>query len=274
MGSPSHVRDDLAAHLARVGNDDGDVGSRFERVASLAYDRLGVPAPAAAVPAADLRSFFTTADGRGLADITAARWFSASTLPRSIRLPRAPTPERLQELLDRSRRRPAPRPLAELDLLAAADPRGARLVDAEGVCVARYRVADGRLRWSLDDDCALEQLAVILPTVGAYSAGLVDWLFRDAVALSVVDNHLAAAATIPLGAGSLEFLWDDARGVRASHARLDTAPAAAGAALGQAVLPPPGAARVTVLWSGVDAAGQPLHATATLTYPPPAARGR
>src|SRR6185503_12078777 len=35
MGSPSHARNDLAAHLDRLGPDASDVGSRFERIATL-----------------------------------------------------------------------------------------------------------------------------------------------------------------------------------------------------------------------------------------------
>ncbi len=269
MGSPSHVRDDLAAHLVQIGNDVGDVGSRFERIAALAYGRLGVPAAGTVVHAADLRSFFTTDDGQGLADVTAAHWFSAFTLPRTAQLPRKLDPQILQRLLDRSLRRAAPRPTARIDLIDAARPEGAHLTDADGVCVARYRVSERRLRWSLPDDCALEQLAAILPTVGGYGAGLLDWLFRDAVDVSVVDNHLVATAKLPVGAGKVEFFWDDDRGIRASLAKTDVAATGAGATLGQAVIPPGEATRVTVLYVGVDAAGQPLVATSSAAYPLP-----
>jgi hypothetical protein len=86
MGSPAHVRNDLAAHLDQVGHDAFDVGSRFERVAALAYGRLGVPAPSMEITAPGLRAFFTTDKSTGLADRTSQRFFSSYTLPRSIRL--------------------------------------------------------------------------------------------------------------------------------------------------------------------------------------------
>ncbi|MCA9679745.1 MAG: hypothetical protein KC464_32235, partial [Myxococcales bacterium] len=75
MGSPSHVRDDAEAHLDRVGPARDDLGSRFERIAALSYGRLGVPA-GEAVARPSLRAYFTDADGQGLADLTAASYFS------------------------------------------------------------------------------------------------------------------------------------------------------------------------------------------------------
>ncbi len=268
MGSPSHVRDDYGAHLQELGNDSLDLGSRFERIASLAYGRLGVPKPSGKVAATDLRSFFTAEDHSGLADRTSARFFSFGTLPRTRQLPQKLTPQTLERLLTGSLRRPAPRPLPSLDLFAAAKSDGARLVDDEGICVARYRVAKSKLSWFLDDDCMLDQVAALLPEVASYSTGLLDWLFRGKLNLTKAQHHLLSTSPdLGLGAGTIEFFWDDALGVRTSYEKTEVQPTKAKAALARAPLPPEAATRVTVLFRGVDASGQPIVATGTTKYP-------
>ncbi len=45
LGAPSRVRADEEAHLSAARRRPDDLGSRFERIAALAYGRLGVPAP-------------------------------------------------------------------------------------------------------------------------------------------------------------------------------------------------------------------------------------
>ena len=47
LGAPSRVRGDEAAHFEPLGGGPDDLGSRFERIAALAFGRLGVPAPVA-----------------------------------------------------------------------------------------------------------------------------------------------------------------------------------------------------------------------------------
>lgn len=264
MGSPSHVRNDLAAHIERIGNDTLDAGSRYERVAALAYGRLGVPAPSGPIRAGSLRAFFTDPDsGQGLADYTARSWFSAGTLPGTITLRGHVPSDQLGAMLAKSVRRPAPVPLPKLDLFGAA--RGTEtLVDAQGACVARYRLVQTKLRWSMDDPCVLEQLAQQLPIVAAYSAGFLDYLFRGELALFVRDSHVTVAIEgVQAGAGTLELFWDDELGVRQSFHKADVSGAEAGKALGKAPAPPSGARRVTALYRGVDASGEALVATAT-----------
>jgi hypothetical protein len=266
MGSPSHVRNDLAAHVERLGKDTLDAGSRYERVAALAYGRLGVPAPAAAIPAANLRAFFTQTDGAdtsGLADLTARSWFSAGTLPRATTLRGHVPSARLGEMLAKSVRRPAPVPLPALDLFGAA--RGTEtLRDANGVCVARYQLSETKLLWSIDDTCVLEQLAQQLPLVAAYSAGFLDYLFRGELTLFVREDHVTVAIErVAAGAGTLELFWDDELGVRQSFHKQAVTSAAAGKALGKAPAPPAAATRITALYRGVDAAGEALIATTT-----------
>ena len=62
LGAPSRVRGDEAAHLEPLGGGPDDLGSRFERIAALAYGRLGVPAPSTVITRTKLREFFAAAD--------------------------------------------------------------------------------------------------------------------------------------------------------------------------------------------------------------------
>ena len=214
MGSPSHARNDLAAHLDRLGPNPADVGSRFERVAALAYGRLGVPAPAKVVGDRPLRAFFTARDGSGLADRTARSWFSEGTLPRELEL--GGNSRGALQRLARTVLRPAPVPPADLDLEAATSEAGGELSDKRGACLARYRVENRRLSWSIDDACALEQVTAILPTVSGYAAGMLESLFRGTLALEAdpAGGVLVRAGAVDLGPGTVTIYWDDARRVR------------------------------------------------------------
>src|SRR5688572_6097517 len=86
LGSPSRVRGDEAAHFEALGGGPDDLGSRFERIAALAYGRLGVPGPSRVITREHLRDFFTAADGSGLADYVARSFFSPNTLPNAMRV--------------------------------------------------------------------------------------------------------------------------------------------------------------------------------------------
>ncbi|RMH36055.1 MAG: hypothetical protein D6689_22970, partial [Deltaproteobacteria bacterium] len=265
MGSPSHVHDDLAAHARRLSDDPLDLGSRFERIAALAFGRVAVPAPAGDVaPPRSVRDLFVDGRGGGLAEWTAARFWSDGTLPRAIRVRPGQRASALAAALAAALRAPAPAPsAAELDLLAAARPGGATWRGAGGVCLARYRIDHRRLTWWIDDDCALEQIAALLPVTARYSAAALDFLFRGALSLApgrgraVVVTNAGAA----LGAGTLTVLWDDARGVRTPlRAPIDVTKAAAGERLALVDELPAGARAVAVLFDGVDANGQPVVA--------------
>lgn len=263
MGSPSHVRNDLAAHLDVVGNDRFDVGSRFERVAALAYGRLGVPAAAQPVTASSVRGFFAAPDGSGLADRTATSWFSAYTLPGSVRLRPGTGSSAIRDQLMSTLPRPLPAPSSRLNLDAAHDASGAVLANTAGVCLAKYRVRDSMLEWYMDDDCIADQLAAILPQVAAYSTGLLDWLFRGAITLERSQSGISArAAGADFGKGTIELFWDDGRGIRTAVGQpVPVDSAESGAILIPSLPRPPADARaLAVLFRGLDRAGQPLLA--------------
>ncbi|HKE16126.1 MAG TPA: hypothetical protein VKB80_14720 [Kofleriaceae bacterium] len=272
MGSPSHARNDLAAHLERLGPDGADLGSRFERVAALAYGRLGVPGAGKPVGDRPLRDYFTAKDGSGLADRTAAAWFSDSTLPRPIELG-ADARGALVSGLRASLRRPAPSPAPgrlAMELRRAGED-GLALRDAQGVCLARYRVIDHRLSWSIDDACALEQVAAILPLVGSYAAGMLDALFRGSLTLESEGAQIVVrTGAVDLGRGKVSLYWDDARGIRTLLREVTVEHTAAGQIAASLPGIPDSARRVSALFEGSDTAGRPLQAAGTSAYPIPA----
>lgn len=267
MASPSHVRGDFAAHLEPLSADDTDLGSRFERVAALAYGRLGIPAAAEAVARPTVRAFYTDQDGGGLADVTARGFFSEGTLPRRVAITSRTRSAAAVDKLAGALRKPAPAVTGILDLIGARRASGIRLRNEAGVCLAVYRVVKWKLTWSLDDDCRLEQVSALLPRAVAYSWGLLDFLLRGELIVRAEGGGLqVSAGAVPLGAGKLLVLWDDARGVReALGAETDTAGGAAGAVLGTTGKPPRGARRIVALFDGVDAAGERIIAAGALT---------
>jgi hypothetical protein len=268
MGSPSHVRNDFGAHLAKLSDDKTDVGSRFERIAALAYGRLGVAAPSREVAFTRIDDFFTSIDGTGLAQWTAGGFFSSGTLPGTIAVePRARAvqlAERIAGALDL----PNPAPLAAgLDLIGAGKPGGATLVDDSGVCLARYEIRSYELQWSTDDDCQLEQIAIILPEVSAYSRGLLDQLFRGALAISRSDagGAVVSVGDTELGAGTVTIVWGDSRGVRAQIGEpIEATGGTVGATLATVDTLPPDARSVAALFEGVDTNGERVVAAGML----------
>jgi hypothetical protein len=267
MGSPSRVRDDWAEHMLPLGGGPGDRGSRFERLAAILYGRLGVPAPSSAGGGpelrAHLRDFFTSADGKGLADVTNRSWYSSGTVPRTTIVPVNPGRAEVAKAAQATQAYASPHPGAELNLTAAAN-GVAVLRDDRGVCLANYHLDEDRLGWFVSDDCAAEQLAVILPSVGAYTQGLFEWLFRGVVAVSADGSEVKATSP---GAGTLRLFGEDAQGRRWL---VDSRPAASGEEI-TFTLSSAAAAHAVVVFRGKDGAGEELVAVgqATVAAPTP-----
>jgi hypothetical protein len=245
LGAPSRVRGDTAAHLEPLGAGPDDLGSRFERIAALAYGRLGVPAPSRVITRKRMRDFFSSADGTGLADLVERSFFSPHTLPESARVVREMRPKLV---------RPLPAVPARLNLVSASREE-TTLRDDKNVCLARYRVEHDILEFSLDDECMLEQIAVLLPEVAAYEAGLLDFLLRGELTIQIT-GEVSVTAT-GLGAGTLDVVTEDDRGVRT---KLASQTVAAGAAELIRVSAPTSGTRVLAVFRGVDAAGEPIVA--------------
>lgn len=245
LGAPARVRGDYAAMYTQLGGGPDDLGSRTERMAALVYGRLGVPAPSASVitTRTHLKDFFSNAQGTGLADVISRGYFSSNTLPGPSSVNGDTKPVLARAM---------PKVPARLFLMAARQEGGVVLRNAAGTCLARYAVEHDTLRWSLDDDCVLEQLAVILPEVASYEAGLLDFLFRGDLTVTVDANVTVSAKG--LGAGQLEILGEDERGVRTKLAAM----ASTG---GTGTLPtPPAGVKIVAVFRGADANGEPIVA--------------
>jgi hypothetical protein len=259
LGSPSRARDDFSEHLQSLGGGSADRGSRFERIAALVYGRIGVPTPAPAVTRAHLVDFFTAADPKapGLSDWAAASWYTRGTLPDEVSVPSVARGADLAAAAAATQRFPSPRP-ADLQL-GQAGQENVALRDARGVCQAVYHVQAERLVWSIPDACAGEQLAAILPVVGAYATGLVDFLFRGTLTVSDEGGQLTVrSAGVKLGKGTLR-LYTDSKGVRSPAGDVTMGGDPSADVLGTAALPA-GADHVVAVFKGVDAAGEELVA--------------
>jgi hypothetical protein len=250
LGSPSRVRGDEAAHFEPLGGGPDDLGSRFERVAALAYGRLGVPVPSRVITRAHLHDFFTAKDGSGLADTIARTYFSPNTLPKPARVGDETKPQLV---------RPQPGLPTRLNLMAASREDGTTLRAQDNTCLARYKVERGVLSFNLDDECMLEQVAAILPEVAAYETGLLDFLLRGE--LTIAGGPQIVVSGKALGAGTLDVLVEDDRGVRTNLGSMQTP----GGKEELARLASPGTGtRVVAVFRGADAAGEPIVAVGAL----------
>ncbi|HEU0029510.1 MAG TPA: hypothetical protein VFQ53_02670 [Kofleriaceae bacterium] len=250
LGAPSRVRGDMAAHLEPLGAGPDDLGSRMERIAALAYGRLGVPAASRTITRTHLRDFFTSKDGGGLADLIARTYFSPNTLPKTTRSAGGPAP-----LV-----RPQPRLPAKLNLMAANREEGTVYRDVNGTCLLRYRLEHDFVTFSLDDECMLEQLAVILPEVASYEAGMLDYLLRGELVITAGDQIVVSGKG--LGAGSVEVLVEDDRGVRTKVTSQQTT----GTEELLRVAAPASGTRIVAVFRGIDAAGEPVVAVGAAPF--------
>jgi hypothetical protein len=249
LGAPSRVRGDSAAHLETLGAGPDDLGSRFERIAALAYGRLGVPGASRTITRPHLRDYFTSKDGGGLADVIARGYFSPNTLPE---------PTHVGSDIRPRLARPQPALPTRLNLMAANRDDGTTLRTASGICLARYRVERDLVTFSLDDDCMLEELAQILPEVTSYEAGLLDFLLRGELTIATGDQLTVSGKG--LGAGNVEILVEDERGVRKSIASV----AATGSEQLAQVAAPTAGTRVVAVFRGSDAVGEPIVAVGAM----------
>ncbi len=276
LGAPSRVRGDAAAHLEPLGGGPDDLGSRFERIAALAYGRLGVPTPARTITRTYLREFFTApgtveapaavaagaapvlpvtpmagapTPGEGLAELIARSYFSTNTLPG---------PARVSDDAKPVLARPSPALPARLNLMSASRDDGTVFRNSAGTCLARYAVESGVLAFSTDDDCLLEQVAAILPEVAAYETGLLQYLLRGDLTIEVADQITVSATG--LAAGTLTLVLEDARGLRTPLASAASPVAGAEATVIAQVAKPAEGSKVYAVYRGVDAAGEPVVA--------------
>jgi len=250
LGNPARVRGDSEAMFQQLGGGPDDLGSRFERIAALAYGRLGIPAPSRVITRQHLRDYFTSADGQGFADEIAKNYFSPNTLPE---------PTHIGEDVHPHLVRAQPALPTRLNLMAASRDDGTTLRAPDGTCLARYKVEHGTLTFAIDDDCVLEQLATILPETVSYETGMLDFLLRGELTLTATSQIVVASKG--LGPGTVELVVEDERGVRTPAGTAQYT--GTGDELARFNIPAAGT-RVLAVFRGADAAGEPIVAIGAL----------
>ena len=261
LGSPSHVRNDLAAHLQPLGGGRNDRGSRHERIAALAYGRLGISgiksSNIAKIKRDTVRDFFSTEAGNGLADITASAWFSIGTVPSPIDI--QSNESTLNERLRLGAKRKAPGPSAWFDEEANM------VTDDEGRCLANAIAVDGKFEFYIDDNCYLEQLRWQIPVIIGFNTGLLEMLFNPGLNLKMDGALLAVRGTgAEFGDGLVTIFWDDKEGKRTPVFRAPTSRENTRLLYRDLKSIPQEAVRVSALFEGTNHRGDSLVATGTL----------
>src|SRR5262249_56894197 len=155
-----------------------------------------------------------------------------------------------------------PRPVADPPIGNRAPGENLAARDADGVCLANYRISDATVHFFLSDDCAESQLHFLMPMIGGYAAGFLEHLFRGGLAVTVEGGR--ATVSVPanetqLGAGQLTYVAEDGSGHRKVIGTGELKDSAAGFDV------PSHATRVFAVFKGVDAAGETLIAVGSGT---------
>jgi hypothetical protein len=252
-GEPAHVRNDFrAAFLQRQGPSGWDRASSFERYVSEHYGRTGIPAPSGKITRPSLESFFTAADGAGLADRTHRRFFSAGTLPETINVTPAMSPEEVRQVAEASLVWSQPS-VGRLELRGPAQVR--YMVRDKGRVLAYQRDPDA-VRFFLDEKVYADNAAALLPEIVAYGAGLVDHIFRAKPAVTIEGGNVSVKLEGLRGdaaEGTLMLFAEDANGRRSPFG--DTSPRAFAADTSVSAAIPSGSRRIGICFRGKDAAG-------------------
>jgi hypothetical protein len=186
-GEPAHVRNDFrAAFLRRQGPSSWDRSSTFERFVAARYGRLGIPAPRAPVRRPTVESYFTAADGQGLADRTQRRFFSEGTLPEDVPLDLATNTRDVVLAARESLAYPEPA-IPGLSLKEMGAPH---YLIVDGRRALGYVRVPGRVRFFLDNAVYADAARTLLPEVTAYTAGLLDHLLRAGLALTAAGRQV------------------------------------------------------------------------------------
>jgi hypothetical protein len=208
-----------------------------------------------------LTSYFTDADGEGLADRTQRRFFSEGSLPEDGVIDRGTTGKEVAEEAQASLTFPMPA-VAHLDLRQMGKKR---YLVVDGRRTLAYELVPGRVRFSLDRAVYADAARALLPEVEGYVAGLVDHLLRGGLGLAASGRQVTIKLEGTSGtpkAGVLRLFAEDDHGMRRELPRPDSAAIMSGATV--SVEAPAGAKRLAALFSGDDAAG-PFVASGEVT---------
>jgi hypothetical protein len=257
-GEPAHVRNDYRASFLRSSEASGgpgpfNRGSLFERFVADSYGVGGVPAAGPPIKRATALAFLTGADGEGLADRTQRRFFSDGTVPEDGIVERDTTEHEIAQAARQSLIYSLPSvPRLELGDLgyrryvyAVTDLRSGRLQLTSSLPVVSrgaprpavrrllaYERVPGRVRFFLDRNVYLDTARTVLPEIGAYAAGLIDFLLRGEIAIKVTGDtaelSIVGARGVVRGNGKLRAYAENAAGVRTELASWRAADAATG----------------------------------------------
>src|SRR5262249_15863537 len=152
------------------------------------FGRMGVPGPASgSLSAAHLTELIHDAAGKGLADRTFRRFFSAGSLPSSD----APLPSGVE---------------------LGSQPAGYSF-SAEVPHLFAYQREPGRTVDRLDERCHQDYAKTLLPEIGRVVVAALDLLFRGKLEIAESDGRLEVRpAEVPLGKGRVTLFYDGADG--------------------------------------------------------------
>ncbi|MEO5767960.1 MAG: hypothetical protein ABIS92_06380 [Polyangia bacterium] len=293
-GNPPQVRNDFrATYLKGRASSPFDRSSRFEHAVADFYGWGGIPSPRVVVRRPNVRSYFTAADGQGLADRTQRRFFSEGTVPRDGVIEHDTTAADVVRDARQSLTYALPS-IEHLDLRHLGDRHYVMAIDGPGDVlrgtaadgsssppataaaprrILAYERVAGRVRFFLDGRVHADTARVLLPEIAGYAAGLIDHLLRAEVQLTregatVRANVMAPAG--PIQGGKLRIFADDAHGQRRElsvrvpqHGDQDADQSAVG---GVTVVVPGDARRIAAVLRGHDDAG-PVVAFGELALP-------
>ncbi|HEY0706616.1 MAG TPA: hypothetical protein VGG33_07460 [Polyangia bacterium] len=252
-GEPAHVRNDFrATFLRRQGPSGWDRASSFERYVAEQYGRAGVPAPTSKITRPNLESFFSAADGAGLADRTHRRFFSDGTVPADVAVTANMSPEDVRQAAEAS----LPWQQPTVGRLELRGPAQVRYVTRDKRRVLAYQREPEGVRFFLDEAIYADSATALLPEVAAYAAGLVDHLFRASAIVNIEGGNVSVklqGLRGDAGEGRLTMYAEDASGRRTAFG--DATPRAFNGETSVSGTFPAGTRRVAVCFRGKDAAG-------------------
>jgi hypothetical protein len=288
-GEPARVRNDFRdAFLSTGGTGPFNRSSAFERFVSSHYGIAGVPVAGKPVERPNVLAYLTASDGQGLADRTQRRFFSAGTLPDDGVVDRDTTPRDIVrdaraaltygmpsvprlELGEMGRTRYVYAMVSEESqgrlVLTANPPRpptgaarapGASLMPVSTPPTRRllaYQRVPGRVRFFLDWRIYEDSARVLLPEIGAYTAGMIDHLLRGDISIKLEDGKAAitvAGARGAIRASRLHVLAETKNGER--H-EIGVYPGGTLATTPVVVAVPPGTTVIAAVLRGEDDAG-------------------
>jgi hypothetical protein len=191
VGQPAFVRNDFRGEFLKF-----DSGSEFERFVADHFGSVSLPMATAPVKRSDLDSFFVASDGKGLAQITQQRFFSAGTVPTAVHYHVGDDAAELVRAANQSLHLPEPK----LTKLTVPEPDHIHYVKRDGLRILAYRRLGNTVQFFLDKAIYADVARRCLPEVAGYAAGMIDYLLRAKVQISMADSKATFAVEGAVGA--------------------------------------------------------------------------